>query len=109
MELLSLPRKTGWTHQGHWPFVTRSSCFVPGASEILAIFHKSKVSASTFSYISLFIEASINEFVLPAHFYPFLIRHSKFTIILIPIGERKGDNIIPDIGNVELQAVWRKH
>lgn len=34
-----------------------------------------------------------------------LTSHCKFTIILITIGECKSDNVIPRIGNVNLQAI----
>ena len=59
---------------------------------------------------SLTSEASSNEFGLLLHrFSGFLIRYRKLTIILIPIGKGEGDNVIPCAGDVDLQAVRRKH
>ncbi len=37
------------------------------------------------------------------------IRHCKFTIILITVGEHKGDSVISRIGNVNLQTIRRQH
>ena len=34
-----------------------------------------------------------------------LIRYRKLPIILIPIGKRKGDDVVAGVGDVELQAV----
>ena len=35
----------------------------------------------------------------------FLICYRKLTVILVPVGKGEGDNVIPRIGNVDLQAV----
>ena len=35
------------------------------------------------------------------------IRHRKLTIILIPVGEREGDKVIPGMGYVEIHAIGR--
>ena len=37
-----------------------------------------------------------------------LIRHRKLPIILIAIGKREVDDVVPCVGDVELQAVRRK-
>jgi len=104
--------KTGiTTRQGRMSYAFRSSRFASGACEIRQSSTKA-VSPSTFFIYSLSLEASMDEFVLPFHSLTMSqssICYSKLTIIHIPIGECKGDNIIPGIGNVNLQAVWRKH
>ena len=35
-----------------------------------------------------------------------LIRHRKFPIVLIAVGQGEGDDVISSKGDVELQAVW---
>ena len=37
-----------------------------------------------------------------------LIRYRKLTIVLVSIGKREGDDIIPNMGYVGLQAIGRR-
>ena len=40
-------------------------------------------------------------------FNVFSIRYRKLSIVLVPVGEREGDNVIPCLENVKLYAVGR--
>ena len=39
------------------------------------------------------------------HRRQFLIRHRELTVVLVPVGESEGDDIVARVGDVELDAV----
>ncbi len=50
----------------------------------------------------------MNLFFSPMTFrFKALICHRKLTVILIPVGEREGDDVIPGMGYVEIHAIGR--
>ena len=50
----------------------------------------------------------MNLFFSPMTFrFKALICYRKLTVILIPVGEREGDDVVPGMGYVEIHAIGR--